>query len=168
MSRREQRSSMSELTPRRKKEEPAKKPLTVAEVEKNLKASLASTDEGLKKFLASMREARMDEAVHAYRSMQVVLVQQRMWAQTNRRDQLLPLFRSIARTSGEIHRIFSGFAEVMKGLKEVDKIRPGQGTSAARPQAASPAPAEAPEPAPAAEPSPASEHTPASEPTVQD
>jgi hypothetical protein len=113
---------MSQLSPRKPKEEKAK-PLSTYEIEKNLKGSLAATDEGLKKFLASLKQAGMPEAVQGYRAMAMVLLQQRLWAHEHRREQLLPHFRSIAQTAGEIHRIFASFADAMKPLKEVDKLR---------------------------------------------
>jgi hypothetical protein len=123
-----QRPSMSELSRRqspqeRRPQQEKTRPPTSQEVEKNLAESLASTDEGLKAFLASLRQARMPEAVQAYRAMQMVLVQQRLWANEHRREQLLPRFRAIAQTAAEIHRIFSSFADVMKPLKELDKLR---------------------------------------------
>ena len=128
---RNERPSLDELSPRRpgrglspqKPPQEKKHVPTTQEIETNLKESLESTDEGLKKFLASLRQAGMPEAVQAYRAMQMVLVQQRLWTHQHRHDQLLPSFRSIARTTGEIHKIFASFADVMKPLKEIDKIR---------------------------------------------
>lgn len=130
MRNRTERTSLTELSPRRPAREvsprkPAqenKRPLTSHEVEKGLRESLVSTDEGLKKFLDSLRQARMPEAVQGYRAMQMVLVQQRLWASEQRSDQLLPLFKSIAETAGEIHRIFASFADVMRPLKELDQL----------------------------------------------
>jgi hypothetical protein len=72
----------------------------------------------------------MHEAAHAYRGMQMVLVQQRLWADAHHRAELLPLFRSIAETAGELHRIFASFADVMRPLKELDKLgAPTAGTT---------------------------------------
>jgi hypothetical protein len=122
VSKREERPSLSELSPRKREEEKKRAPSN-HEIEKNLKESLTSTDEGLKQFLASLRQAGMPEAVQGYRAMQMVIVQQRLWVEAHHRSQLQPLFRSIAQTSGEIHRIFASFADVMKMLKEVDKLR---------------------------------------------
>lgn len=112
---------MQELSSRKPPQDKPRLP-TPQEIEKNLKESLASTDEGFKQFLASLRQAKMPEAVNAYRAMQTVLVQQRLWAHDNRREQLLPQFRSIAQTAAEIYQIFSSFAEVMKPLKELDRL----------------------------------------------
>ncbi|MFT3776129.1 MAG: hypothetical protein QM820_63105 [Minicystis sp.] len=113
-------------------------------IEKGLKQSLESTDKGLKQFLASMQKSGMVEGIAGYRALQTVLVQQRLWAHGHGRSQLQPLFRSIAKTAGELHRIFSGYADAMRALKDLDKITN-----------TSPAPEEAPpetppEPAPAA------------------
>ena len=84
--------------------------------------SLASTDEGLRRFLEMMRTSGLAEAVHGYRAMQMVLVQQRLWAHAHQRTELLPLFQSLARTADELHRIFAGFAGVMLPLKELDSL----------------------------------------------
>lgn len=92
------------------------------QIEKGLKLSLESTDAGLKQFLESMQASGMASAPQAYRAMQMVLLQQRLWADEHHRTQLLPLFRSIAKTAGELHRIFASFADVLKPLKEVDKL----------------------------------------------
>lgn len=99
-----------------------KKPPTNQEIEQNLKESLHSTGEGLKNFLDSMQAAKMPEAVHAYRAMQIVLVQQRLWAEQYCGGRLLQQFQSIAQSAGELHRIFASFAEVMRPLKEIDKL----------------------------------------------
>jgi hypothetical protein len=92
------------------------------QIEKGLKQSLESTDAGLKQFLASMRESGMAAAPQAYRAMQMVLIQQRLWADEHHRAALTPLFRSIAKTAGELHQIFTSFADVLRPLKEVDKL----------------------------------------------
>lgn len=122
------------------------------QVEKGLKQSLESVDNGLKRFLLSMQESGMAEGVQGYRAMQMVLLQQRLWAHSHSRTQLAPLFRSIAKTAGELHRLFSAYAEVMKPLKEIDRITrmtvgeapgaPGdQGDEAREPEPAEAAPA---------------------------
>jgi hypothetical protein len=91
-------------------------------VAQGLRDSLTSTDEGLRRFLEMLRGSGLAEAVHGYRAMQMVLVQQRLWAHSNDRAELLPLFQSLARTADELHRIFAGFAAVMLPLKEIDKL----------------------------------------------
>ncbi|HEU4403868.1 MAG TPA: hypothetical protein VFS43_01035 [Polyangiaceae bacterium] len=106
------------------------------QIEKGLKHSLESTDAGLKQFLESMRASGMASAPQAYRAMQMVLIQQRLWADAHHRAQLQPLFRSIAQTAGELHRIFAGFADVMKPLKELDKLGKAALERAARGEAA--------------------------------
>lgn len=129
-------------------------PQSTGDIAKNLQQSLASTDAGLKHFLAALRDSGMAASVSGYREMQMVLLQQRLWAHEQRRPELLPLFQSIARTAGELHSIFAGFTSVMQPLKELDKINRMSGLapepSAAAPAAATPAapdeavPAEAP------------------------
>lgn len=116
------RKSMQDLTPRTTVQEKPRT-ATLQEIEENLRQSLASTDEGLKKFLASLQQAKLPEAVQGYRAMQMVLIQQRLWAEQHGGDHLAPAFRSIAETAGEIHRIFALFADVMRPLKELDGLR---------------------------------------------
>jgi hypothetical protein len=91
-------------------------------IEKGLRQSLESTDLGLKQFLLSIQKSGMVEALAGYRALQTVLVQQRLWAHANGRGQLKPLFRSIAKTAGELHRIFNGYGELMRSLKDLDKL----------------------------------------------
>jgi hypothetical protein len=106
----------------------------------SLRDSLASTDEGLKRFLEVLRQSGLSESMHGYHAMQMVLVQQRLWAHAHRRTDLLPLFQSLARTTTEIHRIFSGFAAVMLPLKDLDKLSKMTGVDP-EPDAAADAPA---------------------------
>jgi hypothetical protein len=87
-----------------------------------LRDSLTATDEGLRRFLEMLHQSGLTEAVHGYRAMQMVLVQQRLWAHAQGRAELLPLFQSLARTADELHHIFAGFAAVMLPLKELDKL----------------------------------------------
>lgn len=101
---------------------PVKGRQSAYQIERGLKQSLESVDAGLRSFLQSTKASGMAEALQGYRMMQVVLVQQRLWARSNGRTALAPLFRSIAQTAGELHRIFSGYAEAMQPLKELDKI----------------------------------------------
>lgn len=115
------RPTMTTLSPRKTEEK--KKPLSNYEIEKNLKESLKSTDDGLKKFLESLKQAGMADAAQGYRAMSMVLIQQRLWADEHHRDALVPLFRSIAQTASDLHRIFGSFADVMKPLKEIDKLK---------------------------------------------
>lgn len=118
-------TDMSQLRPRRAeapRRAEKKRPPTNHEVEKGLRQSLESTDEGLRKFLEALRGSGMADAVQGYRAMQMVLVQQRLWAEEHHRDQLMPLFQSIARTAEDLHRIFASFADIMKPLKELDKL----------------------------------------------
>ena len=137
MNRRNERTDMSTFTPRKRedKRQPEKKappkPAVIAsdhrvaldDMEKNVETSLASVNQGLNSFLHSIRQSGLPEAVRGYQAMATVVVQQRLWADVNRRDKLLPAFKSIADTSKEIHDVFSGFAEAMKLLRELDQIR---------------------------------------------
>lgn len=101
---------------------PPKGKQSAYQIEKGLKESLESVDKGLKQFLSSLQESRMADALQGYRTMQRVLIQQRLWAHSHSRVALVPLFRSIAQTAGELHRIFSGYADAMRPLKELDKL----------------------------------------------
>ena len=107
-----------------------------------LRDSLAATEEGLRRFLGMLQQSGLAEAVHGYRAMQMVLVQQGLWTHANGRSELIPLFQSLARTAEELHHIFAGFAGVMLPLKEIDKLTTMTGLEAeaeaeARPEAAS-------------------------------
>jgi hypothetical protein len=107
-------------------------------IERGLKQSLESVDNGLKRFLLSLQQARMTEGIQGYRSLGMVLIQQRLWAHSHARTQLVPLFRSIAKTAGELHRIFSAYAEVMKPLKDLDRLTSLSVAGAAPPEEAPP------------------------------
>ena len=60
--------------------------------------------------------------VAGYRTLQAVLVQQKLWALSNRRQQVLPKFRPIAGTAEKLHRIFAGYAAVMDTLRKLDEL----------------------------------------------
>lgn len=107
-------------------------------IEKGLKQSLESTDVGLKQFLQSLEKSGMIEALQGYRALQTVLVQQRLWARTHGRTQVDPAFRSIAKTAAELHRIFSAYADAMKPLKELDRIKGAAAVAASAPAAPKP------------------------------
>jgi hypothetical protein len=92
-------------------------------IEKELKKSLEVTDTALKQFLQSLEKAGMAEGLSGYRSLQVLLVQQRLWAQSHGRAQLTPLFRSIAKTAADLHRIFSAYTESMRTLKDLERLK---------------------------------------------
>ncbi len=88
-----------------------------SDVALGLRTHSTATGEGLKRFLEMLHQSGLTEAVHGYRAMQMVLVQQRLWAHANGRSELLSLFQSLAQTAEELHRIFAGFAGVMLPLK---------------------------------------------------
>lgn len=107
-----ERPRRSERRPRRSK----------YSVEKGLGQSLDATAEGLDALLASLRRSGLVEGLGGYRTMQAVLLQQKLWALSNRRTAVLPKFRSIARTAKELHRIFSGYASVMDALCKLERV----------------------------------------------
>jgi hypothetical protein len=91
------------------------------QIARKLAASLDSTSGGLAAFLQSMQPIK--DALKPYRQMQLVLMQQRLWAEGRRRDELNPLWRKIAETSRELHEVFAGFAEIMQALRFVDGLK---------------------------------------------
>lgn len=104
-------------------------PRAVHEIEAGLQQSLEAVDRGLQRFLRSIEESGLREALPGYQNLQAVLIQQRLWTDSNGRAQLVPLFRSIAASCAELHRVFSSYAGVMQPLKELDKLtNPGQPT----------------------------------------
>ena len=92
------------------------------EIAASLKQSLASTNDGLMKFLASLQQAGLPNAVIGYRQLQMVLIQQRLWARNHNREELNALFQSIAHNAEELHRIFAAFAGIMEPLKDLPNI----------------------------------------------
>ena len=87
-----------------------------------LKRSLESTNDGFTKFIASLRQSGLPDAVKGYRQLQVVLMQQRLWAQNHKRQELDSLFQNIARNAEELHAIFAAFADIMEPLKDLPNI----------------------------------------------
>lgn len=112
--------SRSERPPERR---PARRPKrSKYAVEKGLAGSLDSTAKGLAQLLASLQGSGFAEGLAGYRTLQAVLVQQKLWALTNRRTQVLPKFQPIARTAEKLHRIFAGYAAVMDTLRKLDEL----------------------------------------------
>src|SRR5215813_284625 len=101
------------------------------EIAASLKQSLASTNDGLMKFLASLQQAGLPNAVIGYRQLQMVLIQQRLWARNHNREELNALFQSIARNAEELHSIFAAFAGIMEPLKDLPNITDASIESAA-------------------------------------
>ena len=127
------------------------------EVAKSLKSSLENADRGLSLFLASLEGSGLLDALRGYRQLQMVLIQQRLWARNHARDDLAPLFHSISVTAGRIHAILSPYAELMSPLKDLENISEAQvedggipAEPATIPESPSEPPAEAPPPRPAA------------------
>lgn len=131
------------------------------EVAKSLKSSLENADRGLTLFLASLEGSGLPDALRGYRQLQMVLIQQRLWARNHARDDLAPLFHSISVTAGRIHAILSPYAELMSPLKDLENISEAQVEDGGKPaepatipetlsESPSEPPAEAPPPRPAA------------------
>jgi hypothetical protein len=92
------------------------------EIAKGLKTSLENADRGLSMFLASLDGSGLPDALKGYRQLQMVLIQQRLWAHNHSRAELVPLFQSIAGTAARIHAILSPYAELMRPLKDLDSM----------------------------------------------
>jgi hypothetical protein len=115
--------------------------MTVREERKtarSLERSLRSTQQGLAALLNSLERSGLGEAVSSYQELELVLLQQRLWSRTYRRDELNALWREIAETATAIHAILAPFSAVMDTLREVDRIEPRDERPA--PQAAAPSP----------------------------
>jgi hypothetical protein len=91
-------------------------------VERGLAGSLDSTAAGLEKLLESLQASGFAEGLSGYRTLQAVLVQQKLWALSNQRQAVLPKFRPIARTAHKLHRIFAGYAAVMDTLRKLEEL----------------------------------------------
>lgn len=89
---------------------------------RSLEKSLESTCRGLRLFLDTLERSGMREAQHAYRELQLVLLQQRLWARTYRRAELDPLWRKLAETAGALHEIFAGFAAILEPLRYLESV----------------------------------------------
>lgn len=92
-------------------------------VEKSLEGSLDNAAEGLATLLESLQRSGMVEGLSGYRTLQAVLMQQKLWAVSNQQGRVLPKFDAIARTAEKLHRVFSGYAAVMEKLSKLDEIR---------------------------------------------
>src|SRR5262249_12005035 len=92
------------------------------EIASSLRLSLESTNDGLMTFLASLRQAGLPDAVKGYRQLQMVLMQQRLWAQNHHRQELESLFQSIAHNAEELHSVFAAFAGIMEPLIDLPNI----------------------------------------------
>ena len=90
------------------------------QIAKKLAQSLESTSRGLAAFVDSLEMLR--EALKPYQQMQIVLMQQRLWAKRHGCDDLNPLWKEIAASSRELHTVFSGFAGVMDALRSIESL----------------------------------------------
>lgn len=89
---------------------------------RSLRHSLESTQQGLSTLLSSLDASGLREAATSYERLYLVLTQQRLWTQSHRRTELLPLWRGIARTARDIHEILAGFDRVMDRLKDIYRV----------------------------------------------
>ncbi|WP_428267627.1 hypothetical protein [Haliangium sp.] len=122
----------------------ARRSRQVHDTERGLEQSLAAAQDGLERFLASIRSSGMAEAAANYRDLQAVLIQQRLWAERHGATRLGPRFRAIAAICKELYEVFATYAGVMQPLKELDKLT-AMGEAAGTPrQARAEAAAEAP------------------------
>ncbi len=90
------------------------------QIAEQLAQSLESTSRGLAAFSRSAKPFR--DALKPYQQMQIVLMQQRLWAKRHKRDDLDPLWRKIASSAEELYGVFSGFASVMSALRSIDTV----------------------------------------------
>lgn len=89
---------------------------------RSLEKSLKSTLKGLETLLESLERSGFRDAVSPYQQMQLVLLQQRLWTQDNRRFELRSLWRKIAATAREIYDILAPFSAIMAEIKDLDRI----------------------------------------------
>jgi hypothetical protein len=111
------------------------------ETARSLEKSLRATQQGLATLLRSLEGSGFAEALPSYQEMQWVLLQQRLWSRSYRRDELNPLWRKIGETAAAIRAILAPFGAVMDALKDIHRIEPADG--AAQPDAPSSTPDEA-------------------------
>lgn len=88
-----------------------------------MKQSLEATARALGAFVESLERSGFKKSIPAYRQMQQVLIQQRLWADRQSRNELLQNWESIARQSDELYQVMKSFAEVMGELRNIDKIK---------------------------------------------
>jgi hypothetical protein len=105
-----------------KNSKPQGQPRSADEIERNLRTSLEAARDGLRQLWRSIEESKMASAVQQYRALQALLIQQRLWAHGNGRKALVPVFAEIARAARDLHRVFHSYAEVMRALKELDRL----------------------------------------------
>jgi hypothetical protein len=106
------------------------------DISRKLAQSLESTRRGLVAFSNSV--STLQDALTPYQQMQVVLMQQRLWARTHSRDELNPLWEKIAESSEALYRVFAGFARVMNDLRSIDRVELQQSNTTAQQPIAGP------------------------------
>jgi hypothetical protein len=90
-------------------------------VTEGLRQSLEATRQGLQRFVDSLHASGMAGAAQGYRQLRTVLVQQRLWAESQGRTELAPLFRAIAEVAAAARAILAPYTDVMAGLEDLDR-----------------------------------------------
>lgn len=95
----------------------------VEKIAQKMKLSLESTVRALTLFVDSLEKSGFGTSIPAYRQMQYVLLQQRLWADRNSRKELQPLWESLSQQSDKLYQLMEPFAEIMNELRSIDKIK---------------------------------------------
>ncbi len=94
----------------------------VRKTARSLEKSLQSAHQGLSLLLKSLQQSGFAEAIHGYQQLQMVLIQQRLWACNHHREELNRYWHQIAKTTTEIHDILAPLSAIMAELKAIDTI----------------------------------------------
>jgi len=108
------------------------------DVTAGLRQSLESTRQGIQRFVDSLHSSGMANAVPGYRQLRTVLVQQRLWAESQGRTELVPHFRAIAEVAAAARAILAPYTDVMATLENLDRFAALPGESAAAPETGNP------------------------------
>lgn len=92
-------------------------------IAQTMKRSLESTARALKTFSESLERSGFKKSIPAYQQMQQVLIQQRLWADRQSREELRNSWEDIAHHSDEIYHMIEPFVQIMGELRNIDKIR---------------------------------------------
>ena len=93
----------------------------IDKIASNVKTSLESTIQGLKAFVESLEKSGFVRSLPAYKQLQYVLIQQRLWSQGQARNELQPLWEQVAQQSEYLYNIVKPFVEIMGELRLIDK-----------------------------------------------
>ena len=94
----------------------------VRQTARSLEKSLDSAHKGLVMLLKSLQQSGFGEAASSYQQMQLVLIQQRLWAKSQKRNELIFRWQRIAETAAQIHAIMAPLTDVMARLRGIDRI----------------------------------------------